>query len=108
VRTRNEHTYGHRFSHLLAEVFSQLPPQRVKTPWTLTPEMLAPYVASHRNTTMIAPLRSILERPAQLVFGWQRGSRAARRLLFESSWRIFGARTFSAAGLPGRLFYRES
>jgi len=34
--------------------------------------------------------------------------RAARRLLFEISWRLGGRRTYSAAGLPGRLFYRES
>jgi spore maturation protein CgeB len=43
-----------------------------------------------------------------LVFGTQRGPRAARRLLFELPWRTVGARTYRASGLVGRLFYRES
>jgi spore maturation protein CgeB len=108
LRTHAEHTYTRRFASLLAEALSRFPSARRQTPWTLAPHMLEPHVARHRNKRLIGPLRAILERPAQAVFGNQRGSRAARRLMFELSWRICGERTFSATGLPGRLFYRES
>jgi spore maturation protein CgeB len=53
-------------------------------------------------------LRAILVSTFSLAFGRRRGARAARRFLFELSWRIAGARTYSASGWPGRIFYRES
>jgi spore maturation protein CgeB len=53
-------------------------------------------------------LAGLLAAPLRLVWGPRRGRRAARRLLFELSWRIAGARTYGAAGWPGRMFYRES
>jgi hypothetical protein len=28
--------------------------------------------------------------------------------VFELSWRLVGARTYSADGWPGRMFYKES
>ena len=42
------------------------------------------------------------------IWGPVRGPRAARRLVFELSWRLAGAHTYSAAGLPGRMFYHAS
>ncbi len=108
LRTRREHTYQRRFNDLLSQVFRRVPKHRRDISWKLTTEMLAPYVAKHRSNAVIRPLRTVLERPAQTVFGKERGSRAARRLLFEVSRRLLGERTFSATGLPGRLFYRES
>jgi spore maturation protein CgeB len=53
-------------------------------------------------------VRAFLTLPAVILFGPARGPRAARRLLFELSWRLCGPRTYSAQGWPGRLFYRES
>jgi hypothetical protein len=29
-------------------------------------------------------------------------------MIFELSWRFAGARTYAAAGWPGRMFYKES
>lgn len=43
-----------------------------------------------------------------LLLGARRGPRAARRLVYELSWRLSGKRTFTSAGLPGRVFYPES
>lgn len=108
ARTCAEHTYQRRFSDLLREALRRVPGNRRNIPWALTAEMLAPHVARHRNTAAIRPLRAVLERPAQAMFGKKRGARAARRLLFEVSRRFLGEHTFSAAGLPGRLFYEES
>ena len=49
-------------------------------------------------------LRQALVFPALLVWGKIRGPRAARRLIFEFSWRFFGKKTFTASGWPGRMF----
>jgi spore maturation protein CgeB len=39
-----------------------------------------------------------------LFFGRNRGKRAAKRLIFELSWRLQGARAFSSKGWPSRIF----
>jgi spore maturation protein CgeB len=62
----------------------------------------------HRPTFGLRVLKAILVFPLSLLFGKRRGARAARRLLFELSWRVAGAKTYRASGWPGRLFYRES
>jgi len=41
------------------------------------------------------------------IWGRKKGPRVARRLVFEISWRIDGARTYSSRGIPGRMFYSE-
>ena len=53
-------------------------------------------------------LRGLLVLPCSLFWGRERGARAARRMLFELSWRLAGDHTYCAAGWPGRLFYHES
>jgi spore maturation protein CgeB len=63
---------------------------------------------SHHLTPALRLLRWLLLLPCIAVWGRQRGPRAARRLLFELSWRFAGATTYSARGWPGRLFFRES
>jgi spore maturation protein CgeB len=42
-----------------------------------------------------------------LLFGKKKGPRAARRLVYEISWRIFREKTYSASGLPGRMFPKQ-
>ena len=49
-------------------------------------------------------LRWSLVRTCCLLWGPQRGLKAARRATFEVSLRIFGAKTFSAMSIPGRMF----
>ncbi len=53
-------------------------------------------------------LRRILVLVCALFWGKYRGSRAARRFVFEISWRLLGSKTYSASGFPGRMFYMES
>jgi spore maturation protein CgeB len=62
----------------------------------------------HRPRLAMHLLRAMLVAPLSLIFGPRRGARAARRILFELSWRVAGAKTYSASGWPGRIFYRES
>jgi len=65
-------------------------------------------IRRHRMSPWLSVLRSMLALLCSVLFGKTRGARAARRLVFEFSWRFQGARTFTASGLPGRMFYRES
>lgn len=51
---------------------------------------------------------SSLKKSSCIIWGKNRGPRAARRLTFEISWRINGAKTYSSSSFPGRFFYHES
>ncbi|TLG77629.1 glycosyltransferase [Methylocystis sp. B8] len=106
-RVRAAHTYEQR----LAEILDRLRvvgDTRTAQPWLLSVEALADAVARHRSRAFVSFIRTALVVPFSLMFGRQRGPRAARRLLYELSWRLLGAATYQACGLPGRLFYRES
>jgi spore maturation protein CgeB len=102
-----EHTYEQRFSEIL-ERLGVLRRQRGVRPWNISSEALAPFVVQHRHKPLAGWLRSLLVNLFSLVFGKQRGARAARRSAFELSWRLCGATTYRARGRPGRLFYAES
>jgi spore maturation protein CgeB len=66
-------------------------------------------VAEHRSVSpLVRLLGRVLTAACRMVWGPIRGPRAARRIAFEISWRIAGRRTYSAMGLPGRLFYDAS
>jgi spore maturation protein CgeB len=109
-RTRREHTYDQRFATLIAQAQRRKaaagrPAADDVTTWRTA---FAPLAAAHRSTARIGWLRSLIASPFTWIWGARRGPRAARRLLFELSWRMAGACTYSARGWPGRLFYRES
>ncbi|MBV8210699.1 MAG: glycosyltransferase [Burkholderiaceae bacterium] len=111
-RTRREHTYDLRFADLLqrastaraahSEEDHKAMPLRID--WT----GFGQAQAKHSLGPGLRLLRALLLLPFCAVWGRRRGPRAARRALFEISWRLAGSRTYSAAGLPGRLFYEHS
>jgi spore maturation protein CgeB len=108
-RTQREHTYSLRFAALLEEAKGMRTATRTPPgPPLVADEPFERVCGRHRVTPFLWLLRALLNTPARVLFGTHRGPRAARRLLFELSWRIAGARTYSAAGWPGRVFYRES
>ncbi len=108
-RTRREHTYSRRFAALLDKATGMRTATRSPPiPLRVADESFESLCVRHRVTPPLRVLRALLSTPARMLFGAQRGPRAARRLLFELSWRFAGARTYSAAGWPGRVFYRES
>ena len=106
ARTIAEHTYEQRIS----EILERLRPLQLKRtqPWTLSAEALAASVEQHRRKGIAEWLRALLIAVFSLAFGKVRGPRAARRFTYELSWRLCGATTYAARGLPGRLFYAES
>jgi spore maturation protein CgeB len=106
-RTAAEHTYEKRFSLVLERLRSSGGGCGSRR-WTLSADALADAIKRHRSGGATGWLRSALVAAFSVVFGTARGARAARRLVFELSWRLAGAATYRAAGLPGRLFYAES
>jgi spore maturation protein CgeB len=64
--------------------------------------------ATHSYGRRLSVIRRFLSAACSAVFGHARGPRAARRLLYELSWRVSGTKTYTAVGLPGRMFYFES
>lgn len=101
-RTQAEHTYEARFKGLL---------DCLQKKEIVAPIDFAAFDAiadSHRIGKIARLLRAIFVAPFRLLWGARRGPRAARRLLFELSWRLSGRHTYVAAGWPGRGFYRES
>lgn len=105
-RTVAEHSYEQRISAIL-DAIQPLMSERAGRPWTVSTQALAPDVERHRRGEG-GWIRPLLAGPLSALFGRERGPRAARRLVFELSWRLCGARTYGARGLPGRLFYAES
>lgn len=111
LRVRREHTYEERFKNLVnqAETLQQ---QAARSRASASrPDLLPGFesiVRSHQITLPLRLLRWVFLVPCITIWGKQRGPRAARRILFELSWRFAGAKTYSARGWPGRLFFRES
>lgn len=105
-RTRREHTYDSRFAEIFQRVDSIRATLGARQPTT------AGSFAEARQRHSVGPLlgfaRRILTAIAIAAAGKRRGPRAARKLVYGLSWRLLGRRTYSAAGLPGRLYYRES
>lgn len=99
------HTYDRRFEELLGVLHRQVTQgPRSSIDW-LEFDAAA---RRHRFGSTLKLLRGLLVAGASLFWGKQRGPRVARRLVFEISWRFFGSHTYTAAGWPGRMFYRES
>lgn len=98
-RTRREHTYEQRMAEVVAFAL------RAKPGWF--PDSAPSFeraLESYRMSWALRVLRAVLLAIATTVFGPEKGPRAARRLVFELSWRLMGRHTFTAAGWPGRMF----
>ncbi len=111
-RTRTEHTYELRFAPILDFAQRQHGLRSSGMPYGAQQQeafvRFSALARSHRPSQGLQLLRHLLVRPASAVWGPVRGPRAARRLVFELSWRLAGAETYRASGWPGRMFYRES
>ena len=101
-RTRKEHLYRFRIRDLFDFALENR-----------TSRMAAAAAGGMRQQQQLVerPLRSVerclrafLRVACACIWGKQRAAKAARRLTFEASVRLLGARTFTANSLPGRLF----
>lgn len=96
-RTLREHRYELRMRDLLAWA-SGLPKDRVaRVDFNAA-------VARHRAGRWIRSGGEATERLMRPLLGAHRSQRLLRRIGFEATWRLAGARTFSSAGWFGRAF----
>lgn len=104
-RVSKEHTYDRRFADVFGELM-QRSAERPRRPidW----QSFETAARRHAIGLLVRVVRAIAVCGAGLVWGRQRGPRAARRIVFEFSWRFCGKRTYASAGWPGRMFYKES
>ena len=102
-RTAQQHTYEHR----MGEVLDFARAAKARHPHFTTRANRDQAMRVHRLTAGLKVLRSVLVGAGSAVYGPKRGPRAARRLVFELSWRWAGRHTFTAAGWPGRMFPRD-
>lgn len=100
IQTFNKHTYERRFEPLVDYVIS-MAHSRVPQPCKYNIDAV---VSLHYMTRPLAILTCSLSFIGCLLFGARRGPRAARRLIFELSWRLVGRKTFMASGWPGLMF----
>ena len=109
-RTRAEHTYDKRLAEVLGFALRQREEYFARQGMSpMNPIDWARFgevVRRHRMNRKLSLLKRTLVAACSVVWGPGRGPRAARRLVFELSWRLTGARTYSAAGWPGRMFYK--
>jgi spore maturation protein CgeB len=105
MRTCKEHTYDIRFRDLLKDRGDITGSAYHKS---VDFTAFTHIAACHHRGMRERFLRGFLGMPCQMLWGKRRGMRAARRLVFELSWQMAGRKTYTAAGLPGRLFYKES
>lgn len=107
LRTRDEHTYERRFGALLDAAMQQkrlLGDERREINFG----KYGAIEKRHKAGLLLKAFKQVLLLPCLMIWGRQRGPRAARRILFELSWRLIGKKTYSVSGWPGRLFYKES
>lgn len=109
-RTVREHTYERRFGGLLAVAAQRQSESgdRQSGDCDFDPAWFSELRRRHEMGGGLRALRHVLIGVLARFLGARRGARAARRLVYEISWRICGRRTFTCAGWPGRMFYRES
>ena len=110
-RTLKEHTYEHRFRSLFDSAIQSCvdtgrptPPKSCK----FDDQWFAELKGRHEMGSFLRLLKCGLIKVFSIVWGRERGTRAARRLIYELSWRLSPGRTYTSAGIPGRMFYQES
>ncbi len=104
-RTRDEHTYEMRFEKLFAKAMEL---KRIEGKNGIDFDKFNMIEKRHRTGIVLRIIKNLLLAPCVIIWGKQRGPRAARKFLFEISWRLVGKKTYAASGWPGRLFYKES
>jgi spore maturation protein CgeB len=111
-RTAHEHTYDRRLGEMLTFAVRRRELRAscnaAKPSGKIDWGRFELAVEGHRAGRGLTAAARALKGVCSLVWGRKRGPRAARRFTYELSWRLGGARTYRAVGLPGRLFYHES
>lgn len=106
-RVVQEHTYDIRMDELLRFALRQAPAAPSGT-GRISWRDFDRAASNHAVNRFQKVLGGALTYAARPFFGRTRAPRAARRLVFELSWRCLGEQVYSARGWPGRLFYLDT
>ena len=111
-RTCREHIYDLRLAEVLDFALRQRDEYFVRQGVSPTGQIdwatFEKAAQRHEMDRSLRLMKRALIAACSAVWGPERGPRAARRLVFELSWRLGGSCTYSAAGWPGRMFYNVS
>lgn len=107
ARVAREHTYRARLPALFDLAMRNAAARRSRKDWALAPSALDGAIKRHAVGPVLKAVSTGLMGLSRVAFGPIVGPKAARRLVHEASWRLSGARTYRAAGLPGRMFYGD-
>jgi spore maturation protein CgeB len=100
IRTVRDHTYEIRLAALIEHTL-RAKKNRVSDS---APLPIHDLVSHYSIGPFLKLVRYILTFLGKLLFGSHRGPRAARRLIYELSWRLCGHHTYTVRGLPGRMY----
>jgi len=107
ARTKDEHSYEARFKPIIEQSLEQRKTRKIRT-CGINFDHFEAVTESHQLHFLLRFVKLFFQLPCMLIWGPKRGPRAARRFLFELSWRLAGQKTYRASGWPGKIFYRES
>lgn len=99
-RCKQNYTYANRLKNIL-DTAKSLPKKEISS---VDFDLAA---MDHKRGIVLTLIRNILIMIGMIFFGKEKGKRFARRLVYEFSWRVFGADTYRAKGIVGRMFYSE-
>lgn len=112
TRTQAEHTYDQRLAEVIEFAIKRKEAyesqNRSNVSQSINWNMFMNVEKQHKLNKFQIWLRKILFNIATLIWGPERGPRAARALVFQISYRLSGIHTYSSAGWPGRMFYKQS
>ncbi|OIO67083.1 MAG: hypothetical protein AUJ57_11880 [Zetaproteobacteria bacterium CG1_02_53_45] len=108
ARTQAEHSYEVRFEPLIKQAADRMVIRPAAAKQGIDFRRFESIAKSHQPSLLLYLLKVLILVPCLLIWGKQRGPRAARRFLFEFSWRYLGKKTYSASNWAGRIFYKES
>jgi len=102
-KTLCEHTYEKRLNEVIDFAIKSMEnlPKRKNIISDTSFEQIS---KTHKLDSHLKIIRKLLVFVCKLIWKNSKGSRAARRIIYELSWRFFGKKTYSASGWPGRMF----
>jgi spore maturation protein CgeB len=109
-RTSKDHTYEKRLQLVLSyalqakEAEMQNPGEQPARPEKRRVPLYTGKPVPSKTEQLIRLIRWVLVWGCSRIWGQGRGLRAARRIVFELSWRLAKEKTFSRSGWPARMF----
>lgn len=103
-RTRRDHTYERRLEEVLAYAFEAVKKGGNSVLPVMAERDFGQAVAAYSVSACQRWFARLLEGTCKMIWGPKRGIRAARRIVYEFSWRFMKEKTYTASGWPGKMF----